>query len=67
MCKVNTSLGLVAKCSVVGKDIAPFVNKMNLCGFYTYIDDYLDGEELDNDYEVDILIFKYKGEINNEA
>lgn len=59
MYKVNVSLKLVTKCSVTGKDIPEFIEKMNSCGFYTYIEDYYEGEEFDDNDEVDVLIFKF--------
>ncbi len=58
MYKVNVTLKLVTKCSVVGKEIPEFVEKMNSCGFYTYIEDYFDDEGVDDDDEVDVMIFK---------
>lgn len=58
MYKVELSLQLVTKCSVVGKDIPDFIEKINSCGFYTYIEDYYEDEEFDDNDEVDVMIFK---------
>ena len=58
MYKVNVSLKLVTKCSVVGNDIPDFVEKMNSCGFLTYIEDYFEDEEFCDNDEVDVLVFK---------
>jgi hypothetical protein len=58
MYKVNLSLKLITVCSLVGKDIPEFVEKMNSCGFYTYIEDYRDNEEFDENDEVDVMVFK---------
>lgn len=61
MYKVNLSLKLITKCSVVGKDIAEFVEKIKSCGYLTYIEDYYENEEFEDDDEVDIMIFKTDG------
>ena len=58
MYKVDLSLKLVTSCSVIGKDIPDFIEKINSCGFYTYIEDYRENEEFDDDDEVDVIIFK---------
>lgn len=58
MFKVNVSLKLITKCPVLGKDITEFIEKMNSCGYYTYIEDYCEDEEFDTDDEVDVMVFK---------
>lgn len=58
MFKVEPSLKLVTKCSVVGEDISEFVKKMNSSGYYTYVEDYFEDEELDSDHELDVIVFK---------
>lgn len=58
MYKVNTSLKLITKCTILGEDISEFTEKINSCGYYTYIDGYDESEEVTCGDEVDVLVFK---------
>ena len=60
MYRVNLFLERITTCSVVGKDIPYFVDKIQQSGLYVFIEDYYDGEEFDENDEVDVMIFKLK-------
>ena len=58
MYKISLSLKLITTCEVEGRDIVDFIEKMKSCGFYTYIEDYREDEEFNDDDGIDVMIFK---------
>lgn len=58
MNKLNLSLKLITTALVRGDRVKEFCDSMVSCGYLTYIEDYCDYENLTDEVEFEVQLFK---------
>lgn len=51
-------LKLVTKCKIEGGNVLEFITKIKEVGYFTYIDGLDDDEDLEDCYELEVMVFK---------